>query len=671
MGRGSWYKKWQLNKSFIIENDGLKDKSYVFTPFPRTNQYGFQDGDIRRMIAIDILARYLRMQDKNVLFPIGYHSLGFSSYVENKKLSSKLDNKIQVVFNRQLVELGVGINESKLIDMRDDLYISYLQNAFIELYERNYIEYKNAIVYYDEVNNKIYDSISKPYNLDLPQILHKSFLLNIEALVPQIIGDINALDCNEALKNRLIEALAPGKIMELQLVLSNGNTLQVQTETPELLGGVSFILLNPEYIDITNYVEQDEYPAVINYLEGNDENELAFCGIYAQNPLTGNSIPVFISLIHKEAVHLGIPTFDEDDRAMTLSYGFDIIEIINNNHKLINSDFLDGYTLSEANKLIFDSFIEAEIATSKTIYHNKYINLSSIDTLGPLFPFLSEDGGLTLNSLKNYLPLNFSSQFRPILSSNVNVSGQPLSGTMNNMFVEGLLPIISIIYDDSNPDESIFSDYSKEQYNAWNSVEYALFDDDKIYSELLMPIIFYNILKKEISYTLPNLFKKVDVVLKTLDSNQRIIKRANNNLVDLDSLLKSYYSDSVRLFVASCDVFNELILDEEKIKEYDSFIKRLEQYLKSVGDINSTRLDYHFYTFADDCKDFLEENEIAKYANYVYEFTNKYVFKEIISKKQLLVYLKVIYPLMPYLAEEIYEEIFNSKYSIVNESWPN
>ena len=35
MGRGNWYKKWLDNRSFIIENDRLKEKAYVFPPFPR------------------------------------------------------------------------------------------------------------------------------------------------------------------------------------------------------------------------------------------------------------------------------------------------------------------------------------------------------------------------------------------------------------------------------------------------------------------------------------------------------------------------------------------------------------------------------------------------------------------------------------------------------------
>ena len=83
MGRSNWYKKWQMDKSFIIENDVLKEKIYIFAPFVRTNQFGFQNADIRNIIAGDCLARYQRLQDKNVLFPTGYHSLCNSSFIES------------------------------------------------------------------------------------------------------------------------------------------------------------------------------------------------------------------------------------------------------------------------------------------------------------------------------------------------------------------------------------------------------------------------------------------------------------------------------------------------------------------------------------------------------------------------------------------------------------
>ena len=44
------YKKWQEDKNFIIDNDHLKEKSYIFSSFPTANKYGFQTGNIRPLL---------------------------------------------------------------------------------------------------------------------------------------------------------------------------------------------------------------------------------------------------------------------------------------------------------------------------------------------------------------------------------------------------------------------------------------------------------------------------------------------------------------------------------------------------------------------------------------------------------------------------------------------
>ena len=65
----------------------------------------------------------------------------------------------------------------------------------------------------------------------------------------------------------------------------------------------------------------------------------------------------------------------------------------------------------------------------------------------------------------------------------------------------------------------------------------------------------------------------------------------------------------------------------------------------------------------------ISKRELSKYINYVKSFTDMYILKEMYNYNQLLLYLIAIYPLMPFLAEEIYEEKFSKKNSIINEGW--
>ena len=177
MGRGNWYKKWVDNHSFIVENDRLKTKTYIYSFYPKCDEYGFIDGNVRPYILADFYSRYLRMKDNNVLLPVGFNTLSSGSFTESKKISNHLDDKVSDLYKDTLLELGVGINDNKLINMRHDEYVSNIQSAFIDLYDRGYIEYKNTIVYYDEKKNKIYDSLNAPMNL--PRIKEKCFVLKI------------------------------------------------------------------------------------------------------------------------------------------------------------------------------------------------------------------------------------------------------------------------------------------------------------------------------------------------------------------------------------------------------------------------------------------------------------------------------------------------------------
>ena len=85
MEREYWIEKWQKDNDFSIENDRLREKSFIFASFPKANMFGFQSLGFRHLIYADAYARYQRFQNKNVLFPVGIHSLCNTSFLENKK----------------------------------------------------------------------------------------------------------------------------------------------------------------------------------------------------------------------------------------------------------------------------------------------------------------------------------------------------------------------------------------------------------------------------------------------------------------------------------------------------------------------------------------------------------------------------------------------------------
>ena len=200
-----WLDRWAKSKIFSVENDHIKQKSYLFSSFPKTNILGFQNGNIRPVLIGDFYSRYQRMNNFNVMYPVGYDSLGMKSFMENKKMSSIINDDISLIFKEQLLKLGIGIDENKEIDLKHREYLIILQHAFIDLYEKGYIKYDNMVVYQDAEQKKIIDSYYKNDSLSPNRV--KAFYLDICELHPQIINKINELNIDDSIKEELIKAI--------------------------------------------------------------------------------------------------------------------------------------------------------------------------------------------------------------------------------------------------------------------------------------------------------------------------------------------------------------------------------------------------------------------------------------------------------------------------------
>lgn len=657
--------KWKNEKSFKIESDKIKEKYYIYTEFPMANQYGFQNLDIRGLIIADVYSRYNRMNDKNVFFPLGFHTLSKSSFVESKKLSNYLNDDLANIMYNQLKNLGIGINDNKLIDLRHDEYLANLQQAFIDLYNKGYIEYKNKYVYYDKAHEKIFDNITVK-NKKLPIIDTRCFVLKIKDIKDKIINSINNLDAKEEIKNELISYLGPKRIMDIDFLTSNGSTIHLEIPNPEFMAGISFIFINPEKVEITNYLDSQYYNNVFSYLDG-DGSLFSFTGVYATNPLTGKDIPLFISTMYDEAFYIGNPQIDEEDMALALENSIET-PIVVKDDKLINSDFLDGLTFSEANEKIFEAFLDAEICKEHTIYLNDEINLSSIDNFGPLFPFLEDKETKNIKSLEGHLPYAFSDKLRPILADNVDIVGDSMNGTINNLFTEGMVPILSILYDPIGSIVSIFSNEALDLFYDFGSIKYSIVSKHNLLGTVFMPIVLSIIINNEIDGE-PLKIEKVDIYDDIFDENNLEFKRSNNNLIDFDSLLKEYGPEAIRYYIINDDIENQIIFNEDKLKFYKEKINKLEKNLLKES-IGSSRMDYLVFNLIKDVTYALNNKNIKKYIKLIDEFIDEYLNEINLSDKECIAFIKLISPILPFVAEYIYKERFNGKYSILNEAWP-
>ena len=244
----------------------------------------------------------------------------------------------------------------------------------------------------------------------------------------------------------------------------------------------------------------------------------------------------------------------------------------------------------------------------------------------------------------------------------------PLYSSSNLIY--GISPFISIIYDSFSSGDSIFTDLFKEEIFNWVPIKDFIVNKSNIINELLMPIIIYNIIKKELGYSLPNLFNNIILVEDIVDIKRELISRKNNNLINMEEVLNKYYSDALRMFYLKEDNNQPFIFNIYELNDIQAFVKQLQDSLNNMDLSSYDDMDYFFHSYLDEIKYYLDNRLFKEYVNKIITFSKENIIGKNLTKKNLKTFLISIYPIMPFLAEEIYENKFDNRYSIMNETWP-
>ena len=150
------------------------------------------------------------------------------------------------------------------------------------------------------------------------------------------------------------------------------NTLRVYTTRPDTLFGVTFMVIAPEHPIIEKYRSMiRNMDALDAYKEEcakktefertqlvKDKTGVRIDGLVAVNPVNGKEIPIYISdyvmMGYGTGAIMAVPAHDDRDWAFAKKFGIDVIEVIRGGDvataaytgdgEMVNSGFLNGYT---------------------------------------------------------------------------------------------------------------------------------------------------------------------------------------------------------------------------------------------------------------------------------------------------------------------------------------
>ena len=350
-----WQKYWEENKTFKVEKDDSKPKSYVLEMFPYPSG-NLHMGHVRNYSIGDVIARFRTMKGFNVLHPMGWDSFGMPA--ENAAIKHNIPPKKWTMENianmtRQLKALGLSYDWDREVATCKEDYYKWTQWFFELFYKRglavkkesavNWCDTCNTVLANEQViDGKCWRCDHEVVKKDLSQWFFK-----ITDYADELLKDLDLLPgWPERVKTMQHNWIGRSEGLEFSFEIPALNDkVAVYTTRPDTAYGVTFMALaaehplikkicenNPKADEINAFCERVRNQSEIERTSSESEKEGVFTGVYCINPFTGRKVEIWVTNYvlydYGTGAVMGVPTGDQRDWMFADKYGIEKIVTI-------------------------------------------------------------------------------------------------------------------------------------------------------------------------------------------------------------------------------------------------------------------------------------------------------------------------------------------------------
>ena len=347
-----WQKYWEENKTFKVEMDKDKPKSYVLEMFPYPSG-NLHMGHVRNYSIGDVIARFRTMKGFNVLHPMGWDSFGLPA--ENAAIKHGVEPSKWTWENigemrEQLKELGLSYDWDREVNTTDPKFYKWTQWIFVKMfkeglaYEKEFpINWcpscKTGLANEEVVNGKCERCGSEVTKKNLRQ-----WMLRITKYADRLLNDLDKLDWPEKVKKMQSDWIGKSYGAEVEFpVEGKDEKITVYTTRPDTLHGATFMVLAPEHAMAKELATDETREAVEQYIYDasmksnvdrlqDKEKTGVFTGSYAINPLNGAKVPIWLSdyvlADYGTGAIMCVPAHDDRDFEFATKFNIPIIQVI-------------------------------------------------------------------------------------------------------------------------------------------------------------------------------------------------------------------------------------------------------------------------------------------------------------------------------------------------------
>ncbi len=356
-----WQRVWEEQNLYKTEEDSSRPKKYVLEMFPYPSG-DLHMGHARNYTIGDAMARQARMRGFDVLHPMGFDAFGLPA--ENAAIKHNTQPSVWTHKNidqavKTMFRMGFAYDKDRMFNTCDPEYYKWGQWIFLKMLEKGLVyratspvnwcpNDKTVLANEQVVNGKCWRCGAVPEKRELSQ-----WYLRITDYAQELLDDLDQLE-GWPERVRAMQAnwigRSEGAEIDFTLADTDGVTptdtkMTVFTTRADTIYGCTFMLLPPESKLAAELVGDSEYKAAFDVLheeavkvssidrQGTDrEKHGVFTGRYAINPVTGQTVPIWVAdyvlLDYGTGAVMGVPSGDKRDFDFAKKYDLPIVPII-------------------------------------------------------------------------------------------------------------------------------------------------------------------------------------------------------------------------------------------------------------------------------------------------------------------------------------------------------
>lgn len=714
-----WQNKWYKSNAFKAKDLAKSKKLYILDEFPYPSGDGLHVGHCRPYIGLDIIARKKRMQEFNVLFPMGWDAFGLPT--ENYAIKTGVHPIVATKkntdnFKRQMKSLGLSFDWSREINTTDPKYYKWTQWIFIKLFENGLAYKKKMAINWcpkDKIglaNEEVVSGRCERCGTKVEKREKEQWLIRITKYADRLIEDLNFVDYPERVKIQQKEWIGKSDGALVKFPLEGvEDFIEVFTTRIDTIFSGTFLVVSPGHKLIDNYQDKiQNLREVLDYRSvakntsdidrtnlGKEVTGVELKGILARNPATGEEMPVFAADFVLESYGTGAVFGDAHDKRdfdLAKKYGIplrtsvmpsdqelahrvkNLEECFEGQGVLHNSMQFDGLTSVDA-RLRITAWLKAKgLAENKTGYKLRDWIFSRQHYWGEPIPMVycqncgwqsvkEKDLPIELPKIKKYQPTDSGESPLSSIEKWVNTKcpkchdkARRETDTMPNWAGSNWY---YLRYADPKNNKALAGD---KKLKYWLPVDWYNGGMEHTTLHLLYSRFIFKFLWDigAVPHSLDSEpYKKRTSHGIILGPGGIKMSKSRGNVINPDDVVKQYGADTLRIYEMFMGPFEQMIpWDEKGIVGARRFLEKIYN-LANKNNSSEKSSDNLKILLNKTIKKVSEDIELMKFNTAVsslMEFTNAWqVSRTNLSKKDLQKLLITLSPFAPHLAEELWK----------------